>query len=253
MGQQGLTLIELLVTIAVLAIVAAIAVPVVTNVVSSTNDRAVAQTQSDIANFVEKYKKTGAYTYADGVFSGYVDLNGDGTATNDEKIEALTIDTNKFTITPDGDTPPSDTTVASFYDTTPNTTFSVEGVGGGAKALPFYLAENGVTVECDDAEVGDTGEVEGVTYTKRTAEEIKADNSLAATSCTSGITNMSYMFSSASAFNQDIGSWDTSSVTNMYWMFRYARAFNQDIGNYGYESYVLKSRGFQPGYRKLGY
>ena len=30
----------------------------------------------------------------------------------------------------------------------------------------FYLHENGVTVICTDAEVGDTGEVNGVTYTK---------------------------------------------------------------------------------------
>jgi hypothetical protein len=30
----------------------------------------------------------------------------------------------------------------------------------------FYLHENGVTVICTDAEVGDTGEANGVTYTK---------------------------------------------------------------------------------------
>lgn len=136
MNQEGLTLIELLVTIAVLAIVAAIAVPVVTNVVGSTNDRAAEQTQSDITDFVDKYKKAGAYTYSDGVFSGYVDLNGDGNATNDEKMEELVVDTDKFTITPDGDTPPSDTS-GNLYDTTPNTTFAVEGAGasGASGAL----------------------------------------------------------------------------------------------------------------------
>ena len=31
----------------------------------------------------------------------------------------------------------------------------------------FYLADNGITVMCPDASVGDTGEVNGVTYTKR--------------------------------------------------------------------------------------
>lgn len=65
----------------------------------------------------------------------------------------------------------------------------VRGVSGGeaAAASLFYLAENGVTVECESAEVGGTGVVEGVTYTKRTAAEIQTDNSLVATSCTLGI------------------------------------------------------------------
>ena len=49
---------------------------------------------------------------------------------------------------------------------------------------------------------------------------------------TSSITNMYSMFTSATAFNQDIGSWNTVNVTNMSNMFAAASSFNQNIGGW---------------------
>ena len=94
----------------------------------------------------------------------------------------------------------------------------------------FFLAENGVTVMCPDAEVGDSGEVEGTVYTKRTRDQITTSN--AATTCTSGISGMSFLFRGDKFFNGDISSWDVSNVTSMRQMFDGAEFFNQDIGDW---------------------
>ena len=129
----------------------------------------------------------------------------------------------------------------------------------------FSLAPNGVTIVCPGASSGDTGVVDGVTYTavnrsllisKRNAGQ---DLSLC---CTTPVTNMSSMFSNwknkadpnianwdmsnvtntsnmffkAWRFDVDIGAWDMSSVTNMKRMFFNADDFNQDIGDWDVSS-----------------
>ncbi len=109
----------------------------------------------------------------------------------------------------------------------------------------FYLADNGVTIMCPLAEVGSTGVVNRVEYTKRSRQGIAAlvaagkssgDYSPLATTCTSGVTQMAFMFYSAAAFNEDIGGWDVSSVRDMRGMFNYADSFNQDIGGWDVSS-----------------
>ena len=43
---------------------------------------------------------------------------------------------------------------------------------------------------------------------------------------------MKVMFVEATAFNQNIGSWNTAAVTDMVGMFAFATAFNQNIGSW---------------------
>ena len=91
----------------------------------------------------------------------------------------------------------------------------------------FYLEENNVTINCFDAEIGDTFEINDTTYTKRNIEQITTKN--AATTCTSGIDNMDGLFENEISFNEDISHWDVSSVKNMNEMFFRAESFNQNI------------------------
>jgi surface protein len=128
-----------------------------------------------------------------------------------------------------------------------NGTATVTATSGSASATAtvtvadFFLAANGVTVMCTAHAVGETGEVGGVIYTKRSQGQIVAlvdaeDYASLATTCTSSVTSMSYMFWGANSFNQDISSWDVSSVTNMYGMFNGANSFNQDISSWDVSS-----------------
>jgi surface protein len=88
---------------------------------------------------------------------------------------------------------------------------------------PYYVAPNGVTVMCPGVAVGETFDINDLTYTRVNSTTLQslAKNSSPqlTTSCTTGITSMSGLFDENVNFNLDISSWDTSSVTTMYQMF----------------------------------
>ena len=103
-----------------------------------------------------------------------------------------------------------------------------------------YLAYNGITVKASSgAKAGDKGNINGVVYTivdKSTLSSMINSGDDVTKVCTSLITEMSNMFSGASAFNQHISSWDVSKVTDMSYMFSYVTNFNQDIGSWDVSS-----------------
>jgi surface protein len=140
----------------------------------------------------------------------------------------------------------------------------------GAYRPPFYLAANGKTIMCPQAAIGETGVVDGVTYTKRdrkTLDQLIAARDFAAvsTTCTSSITAMDSLFVEVPAaltavpadarveylaarrmlkgvasgptpqftvIDYDVTSWDVSNVTDMRCMFCYQAEFNQDISGW---------------------
>ena len=61
----------------------------------------------------------------------------------------------------------------------------------------------------------------------------------------SNVTNTSFMFNGATAFNQNIGGWNTSNVTDMSSMFNTASAFNQNIGGWDVSKVTAMSSMFQ--------
>ena len=112
-NDKGLTLIELLITIAVIAIVAAISVPVITNVIADSRTNSAAAMQEQAQAFIDKYESSGDWSFdtASQTFLGGIDEDGNGTVTlgtvaspGAEVIDTLAVDAGQFTATVAGTT-----------------------------------------------------------------------------------------------------------------------------------------------------
>ena len=113
----------------------------------------------------------------------------------------------------------------------------------------FFLDPNGVTVTCNKAGLGDASTIlhGGKLFTKRTAAQIKADNTLADKACTTGITgeDMIGMFQNKYTFDANISHWDTSDVTDMTNLFKQAKAFNQDLSKWDTSNVIYMESMFE--------
>ena len=79
------------------------------------------------------------------------------------------------------------------------------------------LHPNGVTVTCLDMPDGSTFDLNGKTY-RVVYNKIDAATYASGT-CTSNITDMSYLFRDKTSANPDISHWDTSNVKYMHYLF----------------------------------
>jgi surface protein len=103
-----------------------------------------------------------------------------------------------------------------------------------------YLDDNGVTIKANSwAEVGDTVEIDGVTYTvvdNNTLKSMVGNDEDVTKVVTTLVNDMSELFRNKQTFNQDIGSWDVSNVNSMNNMFNNVGFFNKDIGSWDVSS-----------------
>ena len=116
------------------------------------------------------------------------------------------------------------------------------------KLDPIYLDENGITIKANDfVRIGGIYNFNGIDYTivdYNLLERMARKGENLSKVVTSKVTNMAFLFSTSSSFNQDIGNWDTTNVTDMRRMFYGSSAFNRDIGNWDTSAVIDMGRMF---------
>jgi len=98
----------------------------------------------------------------------------------------------------------------------------------------FRIDSNNITCVCENVTPGDKGLINGVEFEAVDNDLLRKRLSEGADLtkvCTSLVTNLTGLFGSAPAFNQEIGNWDVSNVTNMEVMF-ISSSFNKSISNW---------------------
>jgi uncharacterized repeat protein (TIGR02543 family)/prepilin-type N-terminal cleavage/methylation domain-containing protein len=106
---KGLTLIELLVTIAVISVIALISFPTLTNIIGSSRAAATEAIQKQANDFLSRYEASGKVSFDEetSTFTAWTDLNGDGRFTSPKEIiETLEI-SEKYSITVDNSENPT--------------------------------------------------------------------------------------------------------------------------------------------------
>ncbi len=176
----------------------------------------------------ERTTSGGPLTFAETSFGSFSNIedNDDGTYTATYTVDATG----------------GNETIIALIDDTPLAT--IETITTPAT---FFLANNGTTITCDAADIGDQGAVNGTIYTKRAREDVgdtpgldtlvtNGDGptgwDLLPTTCTSAVTDMSSLFSGRQTFNENLSTWDTSEVTSLNSLFKNASNFNGDIGGW---------------------
>jgi prepilin-type N-terminal cleavage/methylation domain-containing protein len=144
--SKGVTLIELVVAIAVVSLVAAVAVPIVSNVLAESEQKALTQTQANVNSFIDRWTETGVVLHSGNSLFGYVDGNGNDVIETGEKLGTLTVD-GQYSLTVTGTNPAVGGSYSGGGITAATVALSSGNSNDGPSAPVFTLASNVQTLD----------------------------------------------------------------------------------------------------------